>query len=126
MTEAPQTATRRFPDPEWRLFFAAMGDTAPFRIFGDSTVVTTPLRIEDVSPICLAAGAVDREAWLGLFRVADGRVALVRAVCRSGWDCTTNARCWVGMSFTPLVHYGLNASECARLGITRDAVLEVA
>lgn len=48
----------------------------------------TPPNIEDVAEVIAASnGANDEEHWVGLFRMKDGRIALVDAWCDyTGWD----------------------------------------
>jgi hypothetical protein len=74
---------------------------------------------EDVAEIvAIVDGENDGDDWLGVFRLADGRFAALRAGCDyTGWGCQEGGNSDVAPSLEAIVQFGLKADERKRLGL---------
>ena len=73
---------------------------------------------EVVEVLVLAEGRPHTAAWLGVFRLRDGRFALLRATCcGAGWTCHADGDAAFAASVEDLARDALSATERARLGL---------
>lgn len=71
-----------------------------------------------VSVIALSEGRPHAAAWLGVFELADGRFAALRASCCGvGWHCHREGSSAVARSVEDVLRHALSPEERARLGV---------
>ena len=77
----------------------------------------TPPAVEDVAEVVAAVnGENDVSHWVGLFRLKDGRFALVDAWCDyTGWDCQADNNVEVATTVADAVLVGMGAEDLRRL-----------
>lgn len=75
-------------------------------------------RVDVAEVIATADGANDEAAWLGVFRLKDGRFAFLSASCDyTGWDCQSGGHAIVSHDLQHLVQFGLGYEDRARLNL---------
>ncbi len=75
-------------------------------------------REEVVEIIALVDGEHDDSDWLGVFRLADGRFACLRAGCDyTGWGCRSGGSANVAATLEDIIRFGLGDMERERLGL---------
>lgn len=88
-----------------------------------SNADSTPFQRVDVAEVIATAdGANDEAAWLGVFRLKDGRFAFLSASCDyTGWDCQSSGHAIVSHSIDHLIQFGLGEEDRARLNLSVSA-----
>jgi hypothetical protein len=73
---------------------------------------------EDVAEIlALDEGENDGAAWIGLFRLSDGRFAFLKAWCDyTGWGCQEGGESTVGASAADVIKLGMDQEDRKRFG----------
>lgn len=105
-------------DYDWRCAFnEANGRWLPRPSMGYTGSLAS-FDIEDIDAIlAMSDGERDGPAWIGAFRLKDGRFLMVRAGCDfTGWDCQASGDSEVADSLENLVRWSMNANERTRLG----------
>jgi hypothetical protein len=68
--------------------------------------------------VAIAEGRPHSAPWLGVFELADGRFAALRAgCCGEGWDCHAEGRADVARDLEAILRFALSPAERARLGL---------
>ncbi len=68
--------------------------------------------------IALAEGRPHERPWIGVFELADGRFAALRAsCCGAGWECHVEGDSAVALDLGTLLAHGLSAGERRRLDL---------
>lgn len=102
-------------DYDWQqAFFFASPDAVV-----DDNVSTESFGIDDVDEIIAAEeGENDGDSWLGVFKLKDGRYAMLDAWCDyTGWDCQSGGTSRVASSLDSLIRFGLTNEQRDRLNL---------
>lgn len=120
----------RLNEYDWKEAFGAAGkekDTAlnelPVCVQFAEPVSTEPFDREDVAEIiAISDGEKDSENWLGVFRLKDGRYAMIDAGCDyTGWGCREWGTAEVCRTLNEMIRYGLSDGQRRRLGLYLDS-----
>lgn len=118
----------RIQGGDWEYAFQCCGageeDSSVFntpsvsRALGDESAAVDPFQRIDVRKVLATSeGENDGPAWLGLFKLKDGRYAFLSAGCDyTGWDCQSGGSALVSMDLALLAR-NISPEERARLCI---------
>jgi hypothetical protein len=86
------------------------------RALGDEAAAVDPFQRTDVRMVIATSdGENDGPAWLGLFKLKDGRYAFLSAGCDyTGWDCQSGGSALVSVNLALLAR-NISPEERARL-----------
>lgn len=117
----------RLDDYDWKEAFGAAGKEIGTQLNGVPVVVqftapvpTTPFSREDVQEIiAISDGENDGSNWLGVFKLNDGRYAVIDSGCDyTGWGCQEWGSAEVAGSLSDIIRFGLSNEQRSRLGLT--------
>lgn len=114
MTNEIGTIEQFMADYDWEEVFKYANPTP---VLG-SSASADPFSRADVAEIIAAVnGDNDGPDWVGVFRLDDGRFAVVSAGCDyTGWGCQEDGQAASASSLEELVRLGLSDDERTRLG----------
>jgi hypothetical protein len=113
-------------DYDWREAFGAAGkekDTVlngvPVCVKFANPVSVEPFEREDVQEIiAMSDGENDGENWVGVFKLKDGRFALIDAGCDyTGWGCQEWGNAEVCGTLEEMIRFGLTNEQRKRLNL---------
>lgn len=116
----------RLDNYDWKEAFGAAGkeegtylQDTPICVKFTEPVSTEPFDREDVEEIiAISDGERDSENWLGVFKLKDGRFAMIDAGCDyTGWGCREWGTAEVCGTLHEMVRWGLSDSQRRRLGL---------
>ncbi|MCY9592339.1 hypothetical protein PC41400_15050 [Paenibacillus chitinolyticus] len=90
-----------------------------FTVHFAKPVSTRPFSREDVVEIiAMDDGENDTSNWIGIFKLKDGRYAIIDAGCDyTGWDCQAWGSAEVTGSLEEAIRFGLDNSQRNRLNL---------
>ena len=78
--------------------------------------LTPPMLADVVEVVCAANGENDGAAWIGVFKLRDGRYVVAEGSCDyTGWDCQAGNSLQVAGSLDDAIQYGLQREDRIRL-----------
>lgn len=116
----------RLDDYDWKEAFGAAGKEIGTELNGQPVVIqfaepvsTVPFDREDVEEIiAISDGENDGENWLGVFKLKDGRFAVIDAGCDyTGWGCREWGTAEVAGSLEEVIRLRLSNDQRKRLGL---------
>jgi hypothetical protein len=124
----------RLNDYNWKEAFGAAGkeqgtelNEMPVVVQFAEPVSTEPFDREDVVEIiAISDGENDGENWLGVFKLKDGRYAMIDAGCDyTGWGCREWGTAEVAGTLHEMVRFGLSDQQRRRLGLFLEGEVRV-
>lgn len=103
-------------DSDWEEAFVYAQNPYPSEV--DKGIPLEPCLIGDIVQVIAAeTGEIDRDRWVGVFKLKDGRYMTLSAWCDfTGWDDQAGGEACVGYDLHTTVKAGLDTSARKRLG----------